>query len=468
MKKITLFYAIASLLISISLSESASAQYIKLLDFENTPYGFSPRNSVICIGDFLYGSTGSGGINDYGTLYKIKKDGTSYARILNFTGNLNGSGPMGELFFDGTYLYGVTFSGGNFSKGIIYKILPNGTGFTKIYSFSGGTGFGSKPHAGLVSDGTFLYGTTLHEGTGTGTVYKIKPDGTNFLTLYNFGGTAGMNPYGSLLYDGYFLYGTTKGGGINDFGTIFKIKTDGTNFTKILDFEGAINGKFPYCNLIADSAYLYGTTYLGGNNDMGIVFRIKRDGTDFSKLVDFAGFSNGAYPYSSLVSAGDFLYGTTSSFGSYIMGVIFKVKKDGTNYSKELDFSGYDNGTSPLYGSPAFDGTALFGTTNLGGINDQGTLYKYGISDTTQNVVTQITDITPTDLVNIYPSPAQNKIYIEHKSSTSKYLVKIYNAIGAEVLNVRIEQTESIDISNFSNGIYIVEVENNRVKFVKE
>jgi hypothetical protein len=37
----------------------------------------------------------------------------------------------------------------------------------------------------------------------------------------------------------------TVTGGISDSGTVFKIKPDGTGYVKLLDFAGSLNGKWP-------------------------------------------------------------------------------------------------------------------------------------------------------------------------------------------------------------------------------
>ena len=50
---------------------------------------------------------------------------------------------------------------------------------------------------------------------------------------------------------------------MKDSGTIFKIKPDGTGYAKLLDFAGVIGG-YPYGSLISDGIFLYGMTEIGG------------------------------------------------------------------------------------------------------------------------------------------------------------------------------------------------------------
>ena len=50
-------------------------------------------------------------------------------------------------------------------------------------------------------------------------------------------------------------------------------------YTKLLDFSGTTNGELPQGSLISDGTFLYGMTSQGGTNDMGVIFKIKPDGT---------------------------------------------------------------------------------------------------------------------------------------------------------------------------------------------
>jgi uncharacterized repeat protein (TIGR03803 family) len=86
------------------------------------------------------------------------------------------------------------------------------------------------PNATLVlgPDGNF-YGVTEYGGTcsadeyGCGTIFRISPSG-DFATVYTFRGSDGRQPVTGLTLgsDGNF-YGTTYYGGTNDAGTIFRL-----------------------------------------------------------------------------------------------------------------------------------------------------------------------------------------------------------------------------------------------------
>jgi uncharacterized repeat protein (TIGR03803 family) len=330
--------------------------YSTIYDFA-TPLNGKRPGGLILDGTFLYGMTSLGGANDLGVIFKIKPDGTGYTKLLDFD-KVNGSMPSGSLVSDGTYLYGMTNYGGagsvcglsSLGCGIIFKIKLDGTGYAKLHDFGSSSGKGFYPRGSLIINGTQLYGMTKEGGLNygipgvAGTIFKIQTDGTAFTNLIDFAGTSnGSNPYGSLITDGTYLYGLTTQGGTGatgcsyGCGVIFKVKLDGTGFVKLFDFSGVF-GKQPEGSLYFDGQYLYGTTITGGIG-AGVVFKIKPDGTNYYKLYDFVGSINGNQPTNTLISDGTFLYGTAYQGGANSKGTIFKLGI-ATSLS---DFDKFDN-----------------------------------------------------------------------------------------------------------------------------
>ena len=90
-----------------------------------------------------------------------------------------------------------------------------------LHSF-GTNVMGLNPQAPLVQgpDGT-LYGTTVGGGSANqGQVFKVNPDGSGYTVLKDFTGSDGANPYANLTLSGSTLYGTTVGGGSFANGTV--------------------------------------------------------------------------------------------------------------------------------------------------------------------------------------------------------------------------------------------------------
>jgi uncharacterized repeat protein (TIGR03803 family) len=160
-----------------------------------------------------------------------------------------------------------------------------------------------------------------------GIIFKINTDGSGFTKLTDFDGSnKGMEPIGGLTLSGNTLYGMTELGGTNNLGTAFKVNTDGTGFGKLFDFDGTLMGSDAQSTFtLSGNNVLYGATFLGGVNPFdGIVFAVNTDGSGFEKLHDFADTINGRGPSGSLVLSDNVLYGMTSLGGIKGKGVIFK------------------------------------------------------------------------------------------------------------------------------------------------
>ncbi|MHB8260802.1 MAG: choice-of-anchor tandem repeat GloVer-containing protein [Bacteroidia bacterium] len=413
-----------------------------------------PYGDLYYDGTYLYGMTYGGGANGYGTIFKIKPDGTGYIKILDFAGSSNGQSPDGSLISDGTFLYGMTNIGGTNNNGTIFKIMPNGTGYVKLLYFAY-TPTGSQPYGSLIYDGTYLYGTTALGGiNGNGTIFKIKTDGTGYLKLLDFGYTnTGSESEGNLFYDGTFLYGMTYGGGTHGDGNIFKIKPDGSNFDTLMNFKMATSGRQPNGALISDGIYLYGMTPSGGANSMGTIFKILPNGTGYVKLLDFSGTSNGQGPFGSLIYDGAFLYGMTGYGGINNDGIIFKIKPDGSGFVKLFDFGGATNGQYSR-GSIISDGTTLYGMTLMGGTNGDGVVFKLAGAIGIEQVSEK------NNQLKIYPNPNNGSFVIEPNSS-AKQTMQVYDVNGKMVLSQTINGKTSIDASCLNEGVYNISLISN-------
>jgi uncharacterized repeat protein (TIGR03803 family) len=450
MKKLLLFFVFF-----VSIGINSFAQYTKLLDFDGTAKGKYPYGSLYYDGTFMYGMTSIGGTSDLGTVFKIKPDGSGFTKLLDFAGTTNGSNPYGNLISDGTFLYGMTVNGGANNLGTIFKIMPDGTGYAKLLDFAGTTN-GGNPWGSLISDGTYLYGMTFVGGANSmGTIFKIKFDGTGYTKLLDFAGlTNGRNPRGDLFFDGTYLYGMTSVGGSDNFGTLFKIMPNGTGYFKLLNFNSITNGRNPYGSLISDGTYLYGMTSGSGTNSstsFGTLFKITPAGTGYTKLLDFDGAAKGRYPYGSLLSDGTFLYGMTFAGGVDNWGTLFKIAPNGTGFTKLLDFGGTTTGMNP-WGSLISVGTSLYGMTGGGGTNAfSGVLFKYGISTL---------GISKNLLKNdfkIYPNPSSGNFNIEIDENLIGSKGTIFNLLGQKVKDFELKSTTTNQTLN--KGIYLLEIE---------
>ncbi len=383
--------------------------------------GTFPNGDLIeGLNGMLFGTTSEGGTNDLGTIFTIAKDGTGY-RVLHTFGSVVGDGsyPLGELLraTDG-FLYGTTYEGGTNGWGTAFKMNPDGTGYQLLHAFGSSVTDGVHPFAGLIQgqDGA-LYGTTYEGGTNDlGTTFKINRDGSGYVEVHAFGATIsdGQNPCAGLMQasDGK-LYGTTLYGGPNDAGVVYQISTNGTIYTLLHTFGNSWNdGQNPEGGLVEGSdGNLYGTTYYGGSNYLGTVYKISKNGTNvYALLHSFSGFiGDGWNPGASLTKGcGGAFYSTTEAGGENGAGVVFALNEDGSGYELLHGFVN-TNGDAQVPESGvlvASDG-ALYGTGFFGGntgnettLSGDGALYKlYSPSAWTFDLPTVTNGCQPVSIV---------------------------------------------------------------------
>jgi uncharacterized repeat protein (TIGR03803 family) len=366
-----------------------------------TPNGHTSALVLGNDGNF-YGTTFIGGTNyieigsgyyGYGSVFKMTSGGT-FTSLYSFSGP-DGRGPVGNLMqgADGN-LYGATTDGGalaSVSNGSLFQITTNGI-LTTLYSFGLPGDFtnilpadvfhtGAHPVAGVVqgTDGNF-YGTTTTGGdadgnsaNNQGTVFQFAAGGTmNVLHAFFSDTNAAFNVEGGMPAseltkgpDGNF-YGTTYFGGTNYNGTIFRITTNGT-FTALYSFS-SVAGKTYAPLLLGKDGNFYGTAQgMNSENGSGIIFQFTTNGV-FTVLHTF--FFMG--PPSSLIQGSDGnFYGTTSQGGPYDPvyggGTVFQMTTNGT-VTTLYSFSGPD-GQEPQGALVEGKDGNLYGTTSYGGPN---------------------------------------------------------------------------------------------------
>ena len=352
----------------------------------------------------LYGTTMAGGTNGAGVVFKFVPNGPETV-LHSFAGYPNdGASPAAGLVADKNgNLYGTTSSGGANNYGAVFELSPGGT-VTLLHSFAKYPSDGSNPVAGLIRDGKGnLYGTTQAGGSncpngGCGTIFKVGPAGQESL-LYSFaGGSDGAVPYAGLTEDrNHNFYGTTESGGGAGCGgagcgTIFELTSAGSE--KILHaFAGPpSDGATPRAGLVSDRAgNSYGTTQGGGTGSCtggcGTVYKLAANGTE-TVLYSFAGGSDGSYSDSALViDRRGTLFGTTyegggTGCGGVGCGTAFELSS-GSAETVLHSFGGAPgDGATPLAGLVPYEGS-FFGTTSIGGTGSctKGCATIYTIKD---------------------------------------------------------------------------------------
>ena len=357
---------------------SPEGKFTNLYSFTCTDEGGGPDGSFFRGSDGnFYGTTSGGeGGNVLASVFKVMPGG-AFSITYAFQGGFYGPSLTLVQGHDGSF-YGTESSVGPLNPaGVnVFKITPGGQ-FTNLYSFGE---FGGYPAAAVVQGGDGdLYGTTYTGGSNNnGTVFRITTNG-GFANLYSFtNGNDGANPATALVQgrDGGF-YGSTASGGSNNEGTIFRITPDG-EFASLYSFTNKAQFENPSSALaLGKDGKFYGSTYSGGSDDEGTIFKITTNGV-LTSLYSFTNGTDGANPPSALVlgSDGNF-YGFTPGGGADGYGVIFEITPDGA-FTSLYSFPGGEGGANVNSLAQGGDGN-FYGTTSGGGAGGNGTLFRLPI-----------------------------------------------------------------------------------------
>ncbi len=384
-------------------------------------------------GDTLFGLMSNGGINNGGTLFSIKKDGSGFTIHHHFN-NPTGIYPESRLvLFDGK-LFGTTTQGGAHGFGVLYCINVDGTGYRIIRHFEGGaipvgsvrgnihitsngrifgsfyqfffepsfiayrlfkidtSGDAFQPIIPTTSSDQRTFGhfnrdilmaedeETLFLTTSTmgrhdgGVVSRFDTSGSG-MDLYHFGyAPNGFYPTAGLVKGSdNKLYGTASIGGITGNGIIFSINPDGTGFTKLHEFSDAEGFELSGKLLEASDGKLYGATR-NSSSGSGNLYRLDKNGNNFELIYNFPDLSLGYNPRGSLVENNGQLYGTTIySFPGG--GVVFRINRDGTGYTVIRNFDNVTGLRNPVDGV-VITGDFIYGHAEYGGTENNGGLYR--------------------------------------------------------------------------------------------
>jgi len=391
-------------------------------------YPSKPSGNLIRGSDgALYGAASYTSTVSSGAIYRATIDGSSITTLYQIRPNEALDPASGLLLGSDGRLYGTTRFGNATEPagaGTIYSVKQDGTDFKIVHRFDDQATSttsvvtndeGAFPDSELSegSDG-YLYGVARVGGTGgSGTVFKMARDGSNFQVLYTFSATTedavtklkenadGALPVGQLVQgsDG-FLYGAASSGGENGRGTVFKVAADGSGFQVLHTFSATTQNATTFLQENAEGAvplagltdggdgFFYGVASNGGKG-VGTVFAVPADGSSFSVLHQFDG-ATGSSPVAELTLGADGkLYGTTSSGGvtsagaTSTLGVIFSIERNGANFTRLHSFDG-TVGNAPSSKLVEIATGDLIGTVNSGGRcgTVYGAIYRWSAAGT--------------------------------------------------------------------------------------
>jgi uncharacterized repeat protein (TIGR03803 family) len=288
----------------------------------------------------LFGLMITGGTNTQGTIVEFPAGGGQQVQLANFAGGANGSGPGGRLLVDSNgNLFGTTSSGGANNAGTVFELKKTGATYattpTTLTSF--GAGIVPSGLGNLVEDAAGdIFGTT------STSVFEVKKNGASYsspVILVPF-------PVGTQI--GYLtidskgnIFGTTITGGENDDGTVFEIEKTPTGYAStpttiasFTDADGKLNINRPKSLIVDANGSLFGTTDPSSANSGGVVFEIQRTQNGYVStpqiVADFNGGANGVGLGASLaVDSSGNLFGTTQTGGTNGTGTAFEITNSG-------------------------------------------------------------------------------------------------------------------------------------------
>lgn len=369
-------FMMASLLSACKVTAATYNVLYTFASITNDLVGADPEGSLAQGADgTLYGTTFSADTtNIAGIVFKVQPDGTGFSILKSFTNSLDGANPT-SLVLSGNTLYGTAFNGGSGGSGTIFKLNTDGSGFAVVHAFSalnyvylingdlaGTNSDGANPQARLILSGSTLYGAALNGGkVGAGTAFKVETGGTGFQNLHSF--LRGLDGATPVMREGFVLSGNRLFGT-----TLFSGSVPGNSFLSPVVLNGGSSG-----------------TYYTG---YGTLFAIGTDGSGYTNFYHFQGTNtqDDTYPLCGLVLSGTTLFGTTSSkyipnLGDFRGGEAFSIQTDGTRFTNLHTFDNLNptpDGLVP-YAGLILSGNMLYGTTSQGfGTDPSGTAYSSG------------------------------------------------------------------------------------------
>lgn len=440
----------------------------------------------------LYGITRNGGKYGFGAIFRYTYPSGKDTVVLNFN-DTNGADLKGYLkLANDNCIYSQASEGGTYNMGVLYRFNPSTNKDTVLINFSGANGESPKGGIMQASNG-LLYGFTFDGGAyGKGVCYSYDPVAKIQTILFNFDDTNGANPDGHMIQaSNGLLYGHTPFGGTYNLGVLFCYNITTNKDSVVVNFDGT-NGTRANGLMQATNGLIYGYTMYGGFYNYGVMFSYDPVLGNYKVLFDFNG-PNGISPNGDagalLQTSSDLLYGAVEGGGTNGNGLLFTYNLN-TGYDSIL----VNFGTTGLYGKNPWGngycqipGGMMFFPVDSGGLYGVGTLASYNpitghftklldFNDTNgaypitnllciENELVGINTIKNDMVTNLFPNPNAGtftlSLNLSGLSVESRPILDIYNVLGQKVFSENlnyIQANNNIDLGKQPAGIYFYRV----------
>jgi len=311
--------------------------------------------------------------------------------LYNFTGGSDGGYPYyGSLVRDSAgNLYGVTSSGGSSYCGVVFKVNTSNVE-SVLYNFTCGSDGGYPYGTPVITPGGNILGTAYYYGTGGyGTIWRLDVSTGALTTLYSFSGSDGEYAFGGLARNkGGVVYGVTEEGGTSGYGVLYSFDPKTSTLKVLHNFAGSSDGSYPFSTPTVSGNLIIGTAPDGGSGGCGTLWQYNNKNGKFGVLHSFNCGTDGGYPYGTpAATAGNkVIYGTADYYGTYYYGTVWAFTRKGSTMSTLYNFTGSSDGGYPYSGILATS-SALYGTCDYGGTDYYGVLFSVDPSTGAETVL---------------------------------------------------------------------------------
>lgn len=415
--------------------------------------GKEPQQLMQAADGMLYGVTRSGGLNGKGVLYQFNPHSSVFTKKFDFVDSL-GAYPVGALTEgnDGM-LYGVTMGGGVNKRGVVYMFNPLTSVYIKRHDIPNSLPSirDFNPSISLIktSDGVFHGKLTGYDKIGDpyNLMYSYNSSSSIFSPRYGEMGWCAfdmLSRYDSILYS------------INSLGQervdiLYKYNLKSNLRTRLYTFHPYYRASSSPVQ-ISDSVCYGLAGFRDELDEIGSLYKFNLLTGDYNNILAIDSLSEYSKCSNNLVYVSN----------KYLYGLLFK----------------YNNNSTPQYKISLFQYNILTGAFTVKhdfNLTDSTYFGNKGSLTFVNKTITSIAQSkNNSNKILVYPNPTSGSLTVKLSTETIEAsTIKIIDMLGKIImpLTKKVGSTFTIDLANQPNGMYFLEVNENKniynIKIIK-